>query len=305
MRAQRFSRPPLSTTQPSLLRIILCTLQTIAARPPYLLYFIELFNYTIIYEWAYDIINCAKFASLPLDKFGEYKSMKNKDFFNMQPQGGSVYTQDGMSVNTSSLVRNTYMLLSLTLLFSAATAYYAMATNAGKGAFVIALVGFGLLFLTTALRNSGWGLVAIFAFTGCMGYSLGPMLNVFIHGYKNGGQLIMTALIGTGLTFLLSSVYIMTTKKELSYLGKFLMIGLIVCVVASLANLFFKMPAMQLAISTMMVFISTLLMMYDTSRIIHNGEQNYIMATISLFLDILMLFQNLLYLLGAFTGNRN
>jgi modulator of FtsH protease len=138
-----------------------------------------------------------------------------------------------------------------------------------------------------------------------MGYSLGPMLNHFITGYSNGGQLILTALGGTGLTFFATSAYIITTKKDLSSWGKFLTIGLIVCLVAIIANIFLKMPAMQLAISTILTFISAMLMMYDTSRIVNNGERNYIMATISLYLDIQMLFQNLLMLLGIFGGNRD
>lgn len=204
----------------------------------------------------------------------------------------------------SSVIRNTYLLLSLTLMFSTATAYYATVTEASFGSsMVFSLIAFALLFVISKTRNSGWGIVTAFIFTGCMGYSMGPMLNHFIKGYSNGAQLITTALAGTGLTFLLSSAYILTTKKDLSGMGKFLMIGLVVCIVAGLANIFFKMPAMQLAISTIMTFVSAMLMMYDTSRIINNGETNYIMATVSLYLDILMLFQNLLYLLGAFSGN--
>jgi len=207
-------------------------------------------------------------------------------------------------VNVHAVVRNTYLLLSLTLLFSAATATYAVVSGASYGSSLLTtLLSFGLLFVISSLRNSGWGILAVFAFTGCMGYSMGPMLNHFIKGYSNGGQLITTALAGTGLTFLLSSAYLFVTKKDLSGMGKFLMIGLVMCIVAGLANFFLKMPAMQLAISTMLVFISTLLMMFDTSRIINGGETNYLMATVSLFIDILMLFQNLLYLLGAFTGN--
>jgi modulator of FtsH protease len=206
-------------------------------------------------------------------------------------------------VNQSSMLRNTYLLLSLTLLFSSACAGYAVMTNAGFGSSIVAFIlSFVLLFATSALRNSAWGILTVFAFTGCMGFSLGPMLNQFIHGYSNGGQLIMTALGGTGLTFLLSSAYIISTKRDLSHWGKFLMIGLVVCIVASLANFFLKMPAMQLTISTILTFISAMLMMYDTSRIVNNGENNYIMATISLYLDIQMLFQNLLMLLGAFNG---
>ncbi len=200
-----------------------------------------------------------------------------------------------------SVLRNTYLLLSLTLLFSAAMAAYATVSGVSyAGSMMTFIGGFVLLFVTTALRNSGWGIVSIFAFTGCMGYSMGPMLNHFLHGYTNGAQLIMMALGGTGITFFASSAYLLVTKRELSHWGKFLMIGLIMCVVASLANIFLKMPALQLSIATLMTFISTMLMMYDTSRIIHNGETNYIMATISLYLDIQMLFQNLLMLLGVF-----
>ncbi|MEO8401418.1 MAG: Bax inhibitor-1/YccA family protein [Gammaproteobacteria bacterium] len=205
---------------------------------------------------------------------------------------------------TNSVLRNTYLLLSLTLLFSAGTASLAMANQASFGSSMVAfIVGFVLLFATTALRNSAWGILAVFAFTGCMGYSMGPMLNQFIRGYTNGGQLILTALGGTGITFFLCSAYVMTTKKDLSHWGKFLMIGLVVCIIAGIANIFLKMPAMQLGISTLVTFISAMLIMFDTSRIINNGESNYILATISLFLDILMLFQNLLMLLGALTGN--
>lgn len=208
-------------------------------------------------------------------------------------------------LNSHSVLRNTYLLLSLTLLFSAGCAWFSVLQGASFGAALISTIAaFVLLFVTTALRNSAWGLLAVFAFTGCLGYSMGPLLNYFIRGYTNGGYLILTALAGTGLTFLVSSAYILVTKKELSNLGKTLMIGLVICIVASLANIFLQMPAMQLAISTLLTFISALLMMYDTSRIIHNGETNYIMATISLFIDIQMMFQNLLMLLGAF-NNRN
>lgn len=206
-------------------------------------------------------------------------------------------------LRNNAVLRNTYLLLSMTLIFSSLTAYYAVVSNAGFGGSMVAFIlSFVLLFATNALRNSVWGLVTVFAFTGCIGYSMGPMLNYFIHGYKNGGQLIMTALAGTGLTFFVTSLYAFTTKRDLSYLGKFLTTGLIIAVVASLANIFFKMPALQLAISTALTFISAMLMMYDTNRIVNNGEDNYIMATISLFLDIQILFQNLLYLLGAFNG---
>jgi modulator of FtsH protease len=204
-----------------------------------------------------------------------------------------------------SVLRNTYLLLSLTLLLSSAAAGYAVWTQAGFGSSIVAFIfSFIFLFTTTFLRNSAWGILSVFAFTGCMGYSLGPMLNHFIRGYSNGGQLILTALAGTGITFFISSAYVLMTKKDLNHWGKFLTIGIVICLIAALANLFFKMPAMQLALSTLLTLISTMLILYDTSRIINNGERNYIMATMSLYIDIQMLFQNLLMLLGAFNNNR-
>jgi modulator of FtsH protease len=215
----------------------------------------------------------------------------------------TVIVQQESLLSRHSVLRNTYLLLSLTLLFSSGAAGFAVMTQAGFGSSIAAFIlSFVLLFVTTSLRNSVWGIFAVFAFTGCMGYSLGPLLNHFIRGYSNGGQLILTALGGTGITFLVSSAYVLVTKKELSHWGKFLTIGMVISVIAMVANIFLKMPAMQLAVSTILTLISTMLILYDTSRIIHNGERNYIMATMSLYIDIQMLFQNLLMLLGAFNG---
>jgi modulator of FtsH protease len=221
------------------------------------------------------------------------------------PLNERVILQHASALGTNVVLRNTYLLLSLTLLFSTATAALGMLNPPGFGASIVVFIGsFALLFATSALRNSGWGIVSVFGFTGLMGYSLGPLLNAFIHNYTNGAQLIMTALGGTGITFLGLSAYTIATKKEMSAWGKTLMIGLVICIVASLANIFLKMPAVQMAVSALMIFISSMLIMVDTSRIIHNGEQNYIMATISLYLDILMLFQNLLMLLSMFGDRR-
>ena len=224
----------------------------------------------------------------------------------MQRREISTTRQNEYALTTNSVLRNTYMLLSLTLLFSAGAAAFAVVTHAGFGSSIVAFIAsFILLFATNALRNSAWGLVTVFAFTGCMGYSMGPLLNHFLSSYTNGGHLIMTALAGTGLAFFASSFYVITTKKDLSGWGKTLMTGLIVCLVAIIGNIFLQMPALQLAISSLLIFLSVFLMMYDTSRIINNGETNYIMATIALFIDIQMLFQNLLMLLGALGGNRD
>jgi modulator of FtsH protease len=219
----------------------------------------------------------------------------------MRPNETLITRRSESLLSTHAILRNTYLLLSLTLLFSTAAAGLAMMNQATyASSLVLFFVGFGLLFVTNALRNSAWGILAVFAFTGCMGYSMGPMLNQYLHDFKNGGQLILTALGGTGITFFALSAYTLTTKRDLSGWGKTLMIGLVVCIVASLANIFLKMPAIQLAVSSLLVFISSLLIMFDTSRIINGGEDNYITATVALYLDILVLFQNLLAVLGIF-----
>jgi modulator of FtsH protease len=220
----------------------------------------------------------------------------------MQSRDVKVIDQNSSLLSTHSVLRNTYLLLSITLIFSASMAYYSVVTNAGYSLLAV-LASFAILFGISFMRNSIWGIVGVFAITGLMGYSMGPFLNYFIKGYSNGGQLILTAMAGTGLSFFLCSAYVLTTKKDLSGWGKFLMIGLVIGIVCSLANLFFKMPALQLAVSAAFTLISVMLIMFDTSRIVNNGETNYVMATVSLFIDILMLFQNLLMLLGAFSGN--
>ncbi len=209
-------------------------------------------------------------------------------------------------ISTHTVLRNTYFLLSLTLLFSAGIAWFAMAYNLPYPGFLLSLIGVvGLYFLTYALRNSAWGLLAIFLFTGFIGYTIGPFLDAFINTYANGKALIATALGGTGIIFFGLSGYVLVTRKDFNFIGGFLFIGLIVAMVAMLVNFFAHIPALQLAISAALVFIFSGLILYDTSRIINNGERNYIMATIALYLDIVNLFQNLLVLLGSISGNRN
>ncbi len=206
---------------------------------------------------------------------------------------------------TNPVIRNTYLLLSLTLLFSGAIAGLSMYTNAPSPGLIITLVGmFGLSFLTQALRNSPWGLVAIFAFTGFIGYVLGPTLNLYLHAYVNGSQLIMSALGGTGVIFLGLSAYALTTRKDFSYLGGFLFVAVLVAFFASLGGMLFNMPLLQIIISAAFVLISSGYILFTTSQMIHGGERNYIMTTIMLYVAIFNLFVSLLNILSIFGGER-
>lgn len=203
---------------------------------------------------------------------------------------------------TNKVLRNTYGLLSLTLLFSALTAGYAMVSNAAPMGWWTLLGYFALLFVTTKLRNSVWGLVSVFALTGFLGYTLGPILNLYVTNLNNGAELVMLSLGMTGLIFFATSAYVLTTRKELSRMGGFLTIGLLIAFFTSLAAIFFSIPAMSLAASAMFVLLSSGLIMYQTSAIIHGGETNYIMATVTLYVSLYNIFLSLLQLLGAFSN---
>ncbi len=204
---------------------------------------------------------------------------------------------------TNKVLRNTYLLLSITFLFSAFTAYmsFAMGTRTMNPLLMIGGV-YGLMFLTHSLRNSPWGIVSVFAFTGFLGYTLGPVLNMYIAHYSNGHQLIATALGGTGVIFFGLSGYAVTTRKDFSYMGGFLFVAVMVAFLAMIANIFFQIPMINLAISAAFVLISSGLILFQTSEIIHGGETNYISATVSLFVSIYNLFISLLNLLSAFSG---
>ena len=204
---------------------------------------------------------------------------------------------------TNKVLRNTYALLSMTLLFSALTAGISMTMNMPPMSLLVVLGGyFGLLFLTTKFRNSSLGLVFVFALTGFMGLTLGPLLNAYL-SLPNGGELVMTALGGTGVIFLGLSGYALTTRKDFSFMGGFLMVGILVAFLAGIATLFFNVPGMALAVSAMFVLLMSGLILWETSNIIHGGETNYIMATVTLYISIYNLFTSLLHLLGAFSGN--
>jgi modulator of FtsH protease len=204
---------------------------------------------------------------------------------------------------TNKVIRNTYMLLSLTLLFSAFTAGVSMVMNLPHPGLIITLVGyFGLLFLTTKFRNSALGLVFVFALTGFMGFTLGPIISAYLRAFSNGHQLVMMALGGTGVIFVGLSGYALTSRRDFSFMGGFLMVGILVAFLAGLGAIFFSVPALSLAVSAMFVLLMSGLILYETSQIIHGGETNYIMATVTLYVTIYNLFTSLLHLLGAFAG---
>ncbi|MBW8192432.1 Bax inhibitor-1/YccA family protein [Neiella marina] len=215
--------------------------------------------------------------------------MAQQSMYNPAVEAGSI----------NKMVRNTYSLLGMTLLFSTVTAGVSMAMNLSHMvALVMMLAAFGLLFVVNKKADTASGLGWIFAFTGLMGASLGPMLNAYA-ALPNGPSLIMQALGGTALIFFALSAYAMTSKKDFSFMGGFLMVGLVVAIIASIANIFLQIPAMSLAISAGMVLIMSGLILFDTSRIINGGETNYIRATVSLYLNIFNLFVHLLHLLGV------
>ncbi|MBS0359707.1 MAG: Bax inhibitor-1/YccA family protein [Proteobacteria bacterium] len=209
-------------------------------------------------------------------------------------------------LETNRVLKNTYLLLGLTLLFSAATAGFALVTQARPLNIFVLLIGvYGLLFLTQALRNSVWGLVSTFAFTGFMGYTLGPILSYYLTTFSNGSQLIMTALGATGIVFFALSGYVITTRKDFSYMSGFLMGLGIIAMITMIAGFFFQIPALQLLISGLFALFASGVILFQTSAIINGGERNYIMATITLYVSIYNLFISLLQLFGAFAGNRD
>jgi modulator of FtsH protease len=206
-------------------------------------------------------------------------------------------------LSSNKVIRNTYMLLSMTLVFSAITAGLSMAMNLPHPGIIITLVGyFGLLFLTTKFRDRGLGLAFVFALTGFMGYTLGPILNVYL-GMANGAQTVMTALGATAAIFLALSAYAVTTRKDFSFMGGFLTAGILVAFLAALGAMFFEIPALSLAVSAVFVLLMSGLILYETSNIIHGGETNYVMATVTLFVAIFNLFTSLLQLLGFMNSN--
>ena len=211
----------------------------------------------------------------------------------------SAISQPVSAVAMNQVLRNTYALLSMTLLFSAVMAGVSMAMNWPYPNFMIVLGGyFGLLFLTSKLRNSPWGILSVFALTGFMGATLGPIINMYMYRFGNGTEIVMMALGGTGVIFLAMSGLALTSKRDYSFMGKFLFIGILVAFLAGLGNIFFQLPALGLAVSSMFVMLMAGLILFQTQQIVRGGETNYIMATVTLFVSLFNLFTSLLHILG-------
>ncbi|MCE0492575.1 Bax inhibitor-1/YccA family protein [Vibrio salinus] len=214
-----------------------------------------------------------------------------------RPMYSQASTQSGV-LQTNKVLRNTYALLSMTLLWSAVIAGISMAMDLPRPGLIITLVGFyGLLFLTEKNRNSTLGVVFAFLFTGFLGYTLGPILNMYVsHGM---GDVVITALGGTALTFMAASAYALTTKRDLSFLNGLLLAGFVVLLVGMIANIFLQMPMIYLAMSGLFVLFSTGAILLTTQQIVRGGETNYISATITLYVSIYNLFISLLSILGV------
>ena len=223
-----------------------------------------------------------------------------------------IYTQPGsLAFDQNRVLRNTYMMLALTMIPTIIGAFIRtsinfsfMALHPIMGALMMFGAMMGLMFAVTALRDSVWGIAALLCFTLVAGIFLGPILQVALH-LRNGAQLIGMAAGGTGIIFFSLATIATVTKKDFSFMGKFLFIGLVLLVIASLANVFFQVPAMSLTISAIAVMIFSAYILYDVSQIVHGGESNYVMATLGLYLNIYNLFINLLQLLMAFSGERD
>lgn len=207
-------------------------------------------------------------------------------------------------LSTNKVLKNTYLLLSMTLLFSAMTAGASMYFNLPHPGMIFTMVGyFGLLFLTTKFSNSALGLVFVFALTGFMGLTLGPVISMYTQAFSNGHELVMTALGGTGIIFLGLSGYALTTRKDFSFMAGFLMVGILVAFLAGIGAVLFSIPALSLAVSAMFILLMSGMILMQTSEIIHGGETNYILATVSLYVSIYNLFLSLLQILGVFGGD--
>ncbi|GAB4178431.1 MAG: Bax inhibitor-1/YccA family protein [Wenzhouxiangellaceae bacterium] len=219
-------------------------------------------------------------------------------------QTRSTYTATGhIDADARRVLRNTWSLLALTLLFAAGTALLSMRMGWSHPGLLITLAGyFGLLFLTSALRNSAWGLLAVFALTGFMGLTIGPIISAYLAAFSNGHQIVVAAFATTAAAFLGLSAFAMVTRRDFSFLGSFLTAGILAGFVLALVAWFFQLPALALAVSGIFVLLMLGLILYETQQIINGGERNYIMATVTLFVSLFNLFTSLLHLFGFAFG---
>ena len=214
---------------------------------------------------------------------------------NVEVLNGSALSLDA---ERQRVLRNTYALLAMTLLFSAGVAAAAVAFALPAPGLVLTLVGmFGLLFAVHKLQNSGWALPAVFALTGFMGWTLGPVLSKLLT-LPGGAQVITLALGATGIVFLALSAWVLSTRRDFSAMGGFLFAGMVIALLAGLAAVFLQMPALGLAVSAMVALLSAGLILFETSRIVNGGETNYVLATVGLYVSIFNLFTSLLSLFG-------
>lgn len=203
------------------------------------------------------------------------------------------------AIGSRRVLRNTYALLGLTLAFSAGVAGLAMSLHLPSPGMLLTLIGFyGLMFLVHKTARSGWGVASVFALTGFMGYTLGPLLSAVL-AMPHGAAVITNALGATAAAFIGLSAVALTSKRDFSFMGKFLMVGMLVAIVLSLGAIFFSIPALSLAVSAMVVLLMCGMILFETSRIVHGGETNYLLATVSLYVSVYNLFTSLLMLFGV------
>lgn len=222
----------------------------------------------------------------------------------MNPNENVISRPAGHSIEINKVLKNTYILLGMTLIFSGVVAWVQMTFGLPRVPWFIMLAGFfGLSMLVNRTANSAMGLVSVFALTGFLGYCLGPLINAYL-SVPSGGELVMTAMGGTGIIFFALSGYVLVTRKDFSFMGGMLMVGILTIFLLGLANfIFLKMPALSMAVSGVWILLMSGMILYQTSEIIHGGETNYIRATTTMFVTIYNLFTSLLHLLGIFGGD--
>ncbi|VAW50965.1 Putative TEGT family carrier/transport protein [hydrothermal vent metagenome] len=215
----------------------------------------------------------------------------------------SITRSESQILTTNKVLKNTYALLSATLFFSVFMALVSMAIEPPRGVGLFTMLGaMGLIwFALPRTANSSKGIWVVFGITGLLGFGIGPLLNAYMQ-MANGGQIVATAFSGTGLIFLGLSGYALTSKKDFSFMAGFLMVGMVIALVAIVANIFLQMPALSLAISSVVILIMSGFILYDTSAIIRGEQTNYILATVGMYLSIFNIFIHLLNILGALSG---